>query len=156
MNQTNQLNNHINKTESFPNFSSKLPYRLCSAIASASSSDRRPSQRGTDSASQIGEQQTGSFGAPTAILRKQIWIWSWEKTITTREQSSQASLISRPFSEAFLVFFFSYEIEVWKLIYEKASERLFQAPLSLSLSKFLSCFCRCEFLSLENSFLLLF
>lgn len=72
MNQTNQLNNHINKTESFPNFSSKLPYRLCSAIASASSSDRRPSQRGTDSASQIGEQQTGSFGAPTAILRKQI------------------------------------------------------------------------------------
>lgn len=69
-NQTNQLNNHINKKESFPNFSSKLPYRFCSAIASASSSNRRPSQRGTDSASQIGEQQTGSFGAPTAILRK--------------------------------------------------------------------------------------
>lgn len=72
MNQTNQLNNHINKKESFPNFSSKLPYRLCSAIASASSSDRRPSQREKDSATQIGEQPTGSFGAPTAILRKQI------------------------------------------------------------------------------------
>lgn len=116
------------------------------------SSDTGPSQRGTDSASQIGAKQTGSFGVSTAILRNEFEFRAGEDD--NRKRTKQMMKFFGPFPKLFQIFFsLSTKLEVWKLIYEKA--RSFESfSVCLSLSKFLSQLvaCCCAFRTVKIIF----